>query len=267
VIKNSLSIVIPCYKIDKNVQYLNLLLKSINNQYKNSFNLKKIILINDSPEFKLEDYIEPLLLTNNLIIKNNLVNSGQAFSRNIGLNLVTTEYVHFIDQDDFLNTSFYLNMQPDADILISKCVLAKKNLEINHAKFSKNIWLSSFRNINKLKFFLLFDNIILSPGQAVFKAKIIRSINGFPELKCYGSDDYGLMFKLAKYNYSYKYFKDSLYFHRLHEIQGKQFLNMRDSRKEFLNHTNSFFNWLCKVELFPFSILKKILYVFFYNRL
>lgn len=264
--KKTLSIVIPCYRIDKNHRYLNILLETIKNQKISAFDIEKIILVNDSPEYILEKYIDSCYINNNLIIKSNLINSGQAYSRNIGLNIVSSEFVHFIDQDDYISNDFYYNLQSDADILISKCVLTKNSMQINHASFFKHIWLRSFNKLNKLKFFLIFDNIILSPGQAVFKTQIIKNINGFPELKNYGSDDYGLIFKLAKFNYKYCYFSNSKYFHRIHDIQGKQFLNMKASRHEFLNFSNSFFNWICITELFPINILKKLLYVIFYNR-
>lgn len=265
-IKKTLSIVIPCYRIDKNQKYLNFLLETIKNQKTSAFHLEKIILVNDSPEYILEQYIDPCFINNNLIIKSNLANSGQAYSRNVGLNLVNSEFVHFIDQDDYISTDFYQNIQSDADILISKCILTKNGIQINHASFFKHIWLRSFNKLSKLNFFLFFDNIVLSPGQAVFKTQIIKKINGFPELKNFGSDDFGLMYTLTKFNYKYSYISNSLYFHRLHDIQGKQFLNMVASRHEFLKFNNGFFNWLCKSELFPINMLKKVLYAIFYNR-
>jgi hypothetical protein len=264
--KYTLSIVIPCYKIDKNANYLNLLLKSIYDQRESRFDLEKIILINDSPEIELEYYIESKYINNKLFIYKNVINSGQAFSRNFGLSLVNSDFVHFIDQDDFINNDFYLSLQPNADILIANCILYKKDDYKNHAKLLKNIVLTFFNKIKKLKFFLIFDNIILSPGQAVFRTNIVKQVSGFPELKNYGSDDYGLMFNIAKHNYTYGYFGNAKYFHRLHEIQGKQFLNMQASRNEFLNSSNNLFNWLCSTELFPINLLKKVLYVIFYNR-
>ena len=266
-IKKTLSIVIPCYKINENKAYINALLKAIYSQRLNSIEIDKILLINDSPEFSLTEYIDVDNLATNLHILDNLKNSGQAFSRNFGLSFVTSEYVHFIDQDDLIDENFYYNLDFSSDVLIAKCLLFKNDLALIHTKFSKEFLLNKFKTLNQLKFFLIFDNIVLSPGQVVFKTKVIQSVGGFPVLLNYGSDDFGLMFNLSQLYLSYSYNDDSLFFHRLHDLQGKNVLNMNASRFEFLcSIDNNIFVYLCKVNWFPINVIKKLLYFIFYNR-
>jgi glycosyltransferase involved in cell wall biosynthesis len=263
----TLSIIIPCYKINQNKNYLNSLLNSIYSQKCNNIVINNIILVNDSPEYNLIDYIEPYNLSSKLIFENNKYNSGQAFSRNIGLNFVNSEYVHFIDQDDLIGENFYTNMFFGSDIIISKCVLLKNGQYLNHSKKLREFFLKRFTLLNKLRFFLIFDNIVLSPGQVIFKTGIIKKIKGFPHLANFGSDDFGLMYKLSEFNFSYVYNTSSVFFHRLHEIQGKNHLNMNASRIEFLGTVRkNYFSLLCSLNNFPLNYCKKFLYLIFYNR-
>jgi glycosyltransferase involved in cell wall biosynthesis len=266
--KPSISIVIPCFNIQKNKDYINHLLRSIYNQNFRNVELEYIYLINDYPQCELIQYIDNINLSKKLVVKTNIKNSGQAFSRNIGLSFVSSDYVHFIDQDDFIHEDFYINFLFDKDIMIAKCILYKNQILLNHLKYTKEFILKYFNKIASLRFFLIFDNIVLSPGQVIFRTNILKKIGGFPELINFGSDDFGLMYNLTQHDFSYSYSNNSIFYHRLHETQGKKFLNMNASRKEFLNvKKRNLFNVLCKIDSPPVNILKKILYIFFYNRL
>ena len=264
----TLSIIIPCYKESLNHRYLKELINCLINQKKSYFEIIEIILINDSPEENIEYF--SFLNTNLIKVFNNVSNRGQAFSRNKGLDLATGEYVHFIDHDDLLSNDFYDKIQKVDDIIISNCYLFNLNDQIQHHRISKTFFLEKYKKIRNLKFFLIFDNIILSPGQAVFKKEIISKLYGFPELEYHGSDDYGLMFKLSHTNFKFVYSKNSIYFHRLHYYQGKNHLNMSKSRSNFFNKfvsTNNHFNYLCKKNDFFANVIKIIFYHLFYRKL
>lgn len=268
--KHSLSIVIPCFNIIENDKYLNELLKKISDQKENIFYIQEIILVNDSPQFNLIDFIVEENKLDKLKIITNNVNRGQAFSRNIGLNEVNSDFVHFIDQDDLIDEKFYSQILEVNDIIITNCFLFNQLRNRKHLKFTKDLFLSLFSKIKNLRFFLIFDNIVLSPGQIIIKKDVLVKINGFPILESYGSDDYGMMYNLSFTNLNYSYFKKSIFSHRLHEIQGKRFLDMNRSRNEFLtryNKRNYFFNFLCRLNIFPFNLFKKVLYLLFYNRI
>ena len=266
--KPSISIVIPCFNIKKNKEYINFLLRSIYLQNFSNVEIEYIYLINDSPECDLIQYIDNNNISKELVVKTNIKNFGQAVSRNIGLSFVNSDYVHFIDQDDFIDEKFYHNFKFENDILIAKCLLLKNDIFLNHIKNSKEFILKKFKKIASLRFFLIFDNIVLSPGQVIFRTSILKNIGGFPELINFGSDDFGLMYNLTQYDFCYSYFNNSIFYHRLHDIQGKKFLNMNASRKEFLDSKNkNLFTFLCKIDFPPINLLKKILYIFFYNRL
>ncbi|MFM2392098.1 MAG: hypothetical protein RLZZ546_75 [Bacteroidota bacterium] len=265
--KKNLSVIIPCYKIDKN-NYLNELLYSIVNQEENNFNVLEIILVNDSPDIDLIPFIQPNLLSK-IIIINNETNKGQAFSRNKGACIAQGEFLHFIDQDDLIALNFYKNIQNSYDIMIGNCFLFNENKQIRLYKSHRIKIYSFFKNTSSLNFFLIFDNIILSPGQAIFKKEIFNNLNGFPVLENFGSDDYGLMFKYASNKIEYRFFSNALFYHRLHRVQGKRYLNMNLSKKDFFVQINAktIFTKICSNNSKIIQFFKKITYVLFNNRI
>ena len=143
--KPSISIVIPCFNIKKNKEYINFLLRSIYLQNFSNVEIEYIYLINDSPECDLIQYIDNNNISKELVVKTNIKNFGQAVSRNIGLSFVNSDYVHFIDQDDFIDEKFYHNFKFENDILIAKCLLLKNDIFLNHIKNSKEFILKKFK--------------------------------------------------------------------------------------------------------------------------
>jgi glycosyltransferase involved in cell wall biosynthesis len=268
--KYSLSIIIPVYKYLQNRKYVSELLCKIKGQEDSFFNIIEIILVNDSPEYKLESIFEPIEININIKIINNEKNFGQAFSRNIGKSIAKGDYLHFIDQDDLIDLDFYSNISQVNDLIFTNCYLFNDFKKVLHMKNSKQKLLSIFKKVPSLKFFLIFDNIILSPGQMIIKRNVFNVAGDFPLLNNFGSDDYGFMYKISNLPISYTFSKSSFFYHRLHDSQGKNILNMVASKKEFLNNykaENIIFNKLCLIDIFPINFIKKASYLFFYNRL
>jgi GT2 family glycosyltransferase len=268
--KHTLSIIIPIYKYEENCNYISELLIKINNQKESQFNIIEIILVNDSPDFKLESIFRSVYINIDIKIINNEKNCGQAFSRNIGKESSIGEYLHFIDQDDLIELDFYSNISNIKDIILANCYLFNESKSVLHMKYSKQIILSLFRNISSLKFFLIFDNIVLSPGQMIINRNVFDCIGDFPLLSNYGSDDYGFMYKLSFQSLEFSFSPKAFFYHRLHPSQGKNNLNMSASKIEFLNNysiENTVFKKLCFYEAFPFNLFKKVAYLLFYNRL
>lgn len=266
--KTNLSVIIPCYKINENFQYLNELLECLHCQEESAYQIIEIILINDSPKINLISYVE-FKYHSKIIILNNEINSGQAYSRNKGADFAIGDYLHFIDQDDLIAYDFYRNIEELKDLMIGNCYLfSNKNL-IRLYKSHRVLIYKMFNNIKYLNFFLIFDNIILSPGQAIFKKDVFLKLNGFPELEKFGCDDYGLMFKYGINYVKYKFYPNAKFYHRLHPLQGKNYLNMSLSKKSFFLtlYPKTIFSNLCDNEFLFFKFIKKIIYLFFNNRL
>jgi len=266
--KTTLSIIIPCYKINENSQYLNELLECLQCQEESAYQIIQIILINDSPKINLISYVE-LKYHSKITILNNEINSGQAYSRNKGAKFAKGDYLHFIDQDDLIKSDFYRNISELKDLMIGNCYLFNNKNLIRLYKFHRVLIYKMFNNIRYLNLFLIFDNIILSPGQAIFKKEVFLKLNGFPELEKFGSDDYGLMFNYGLNTFKYKFYPKAKFFHRLHPLQGKNHLDISLSKKLFFLtlHPKTIFSKLCDNEFLFFNFIKKIVYLFFNNRL
>jgi glycosyltransferase involved in cell wall biosynthesis len=102
-LKNEITLVVPCYRLDLNHDFLDSLLNSLVKQQESNFLVKKIILVNDSPEYKLTEYIKVEKFPFSFLLLENEKNMGQAYCRNLGLEHSTTDFIHFIDQDDLLD--------------------------------------------------------------------------------------------------------------------------------------------------------------------
>ncbi len=268
-LKNDITIIIPCFRLDLNSGYLNSLLISIQHQELSNFSIQKVILVNDSPEYKINDYISLNSFDLPFHLIENEKNMGQAYSRNAGIYNTTSNFIHFIDQDDLLDSSFYRDIVKVSDCMISNCILFKEEKEIFLYKKIRIKIYNFYKSLSKLRWFLYFDNIILSPGQAVFKTDLIRSIGGFPILSSFGSDDYGLMFKLCQNDCTYTFSENSIFKHRLHFNQGKNYLKMEDSRAEALSQIQKvdyqIFIQLCKQQNHINKFLRKCIYILFNN--
>ena len=100
--KNLISIVVPCYNVEK---YIDKCLESLVNQtYKNI----EIIVVNDcSTDNTYNKLVEWKEKDERIKLINNEKNSGLSFSRNTGIKNATGKYIGFIDSDDYVNSVFY----------------------------------------------------------------------------------------------------------------------------------------------------------------
>lgn len=240
----TLSIVIPVYDL-LNTTTLNSfkeLIKSIKisvEENKNSFILESLIIINDFPEQNVVNAVNYIFsqvdFECNLIIRNNIKNKGQAFSRNLGAKLTKADYLHFIDQDDLIQPCFYEMLKFDDDILLGNIYLfddqSKKVKEYYKSLLKKILGKSNY--IRQLKF-LVMSNISYSPGQYIVSKNAFTAVSGFPDLKYKGADDYGFFIKLIDLKQiSINFFSACFFYYRLHPNQSKNSLNMQESIREF----------------------------------
>lgn len=96
-----LTIIIPNYN---NEQYIDKCFKSLCEQSYNNF---KVIFIDDCSNDKSLTIAKKYSKKLNLQILSNEHNSGAGFSRNYALSFVDTEYVSFLDSDDYLSNNYY----------------------------------------------------------------------------------------------------------------------------------------------------------------
>lgn len=95
--KPKISIIVPAYNVEK---YIAQCLQSLVDQtYKNL----EIIVVNDGSKDKTGEIIEKFAEKDNRIVYINQENKGVAEARNIALQKVNSEFVMFVDSDDWLD--------------------------------------------------------------------------------------------------------------------------------------------------------------------
>ncbi|MFD0869524.1 bifunctional glycosyltransferase/CDP-glycerol:glycerophosphate glycerophosphotransferase [Paenibacillus residui] len=99
-----ISVIIPVYNVE---QYISKCLDSVVNQTLGIDNIEVIIVNDCTPDGSMEIVENYAKVYPSIKIVNQVVNQGPGAARNIGLNHVTTEYVSFLDADDFISENTY----------------------------------------------------------------------------------------------------------------------------------------------------------------
>ena len=113
-IKNKITIIIPIFNTEA---YLNRCLDSIINQ---TYSDLEIILVNDGSTDNSLSIIREYEKADNRIIVIDQPNQGQSCARNAALDIMTGDYLSFVDSDDYLDTDTFENVMsminPSEDI-------------------------------------------------------------------------------------------------------------------------------------------------------
>ncbi len=165
-----ISIVVPFYE---KIHFLERLMNSIEKAIQQSVHQFEIIVIIDSPETNPET-IQALLVKRFHSFKeqvgfqaiHNSKNSGVAQSRNIGLELATGQWIHFIDQDDCILPFIYTEplLKESVDFILFNGEFIYEN-NLAHAIY----FLAPTLNTKHL----ILDDFIRSPGQVMLKKHFI----------------------------------------------------------------------------------------------
>lgn len=156
---HEISVVIPVYNVE---QYIRQCLDSIVNQTLGIENIE-VIIVNDQTQDNSMDIInEYASKYPSFKIITNDVNKGLGESRNAGLENVTSDYVAFVDSDDFisdntLKDSLLKIKESNADLLIYniKTYTGNEFIEeesVHNQNFSENLLVDNIGNYPKLFF-------------------------------------------------------------------------------------------------------------------
>lgn len=118
--KEKISIVIPCYNVEK---YVEKCIKSIMNQ---TYSELEVIVIDDKSTDGTYDVLLKLKKEYNdrFILLQNEKNGGLAYTRNFGVKKATGKYIGFIDSDDYVAPDYY-------KVLAEKILNDKSDLVVN----------------------------------------------------------------------------------------------------------------------------------------
>lgn len=125
---SSISIIVPVYNKEK---YLNRCLESLVNQTIKDI---EIIIINDGSTDNSEAVIKEYLLTNTNIRYYSKENEGIAKTRNYGIELAKSDYILFVDADDYIENTLVEKLMPyikqNVDLIKFKVDCVNQNDEV-----------------------------------------------------------------------------------------------------------------------------------------
>ena len=126
--KLNLTIIVPCYNVEKYVE------KSIKSILEQTYESIKIIEIDDCSTDKTFSKITELQhkYSDKLQVYQNEKNKGLAYTRNRGIKLADSEFIGFIDSDDYIDNEYYEKLMTtlaknEADIAIADMQLVDED--------------------------------------------------------------------------------------------------------------------------------------------
>lgn len=183
--KEKISIIIPYYKKKK---YFQKTILSLKNQ---TFKKFKVIIIYDDSNLCEIKFIKKITKKIKKKIIINKKNIGAGLSRNKGIKNCKSEYICFLDADDYWKKD---------KLKIQYNYMKKNNLDISHCSYNvvKNNQVISIRKAKTLNYFQLLKSCDIGLSTVMIRTKILKNKN-FPNLKT--KEDYVLWLKLAKQNF------------------------------------------------------------------
>ena len=165
--KKELTIIVPCFNMDK---YLNKCLDSIFSQTYQDFN---VIAIDDCSKDSTYDILCSYQNKHkNMEIIKNKKNLGAGRSRNIALSMCKSEYVTFIDGDDYIGSDYYSNFitkmkKSKADIGVCDIYIKYENHEMVDT-------ISTCCDGSLTKYNFIVNGLAASPCNKVFRLSLFN---------------------------------------------------------------------------------------------
>lgn len=211
-----ISVIIPVYNCEK------YLITCLNSLKKQSFSNYELIIIDDCSTDTSRQLIQKFISENpciKCIFKKNTVNRGACYSRNIGLNIASSEYICFLDSDDSYHSDFLK--------LLYEEIISKKTdivfcgydrcFENYTMKYTQTWKYPNYRNINYLKFNFLIGNTHICHCTVLYKkAFLLQKKLQYTE-KCRHAGDTELIAKVLFNNPRFSCVTKSLYYYNIHE--------------------------------------------------
>lgn len=212
-IKETISIIIPIYKV--NINYLNECLKSVCNQ---TYEEIEIIIVNDGMTVESLNLVAEYQKKDFRIKVIGKENEGVSCARNKGIDEATGDWIVFVDSDDIIDTKFCEKMLEIAKFKKSQCVVCGYNrLFLNRKEI---IVKEKCFSINGNEFFDEIFNVQSGFGfvhMKLWKADLIKKedIRFDKQLKV--GEDALFCMQIAKKIKNVYYLNEALYTYRLNE--------------------------------------------------
>lgn len=240
----TISCIIPIYNL-VSADNLRRFEKLIDSLCRAAMNLRlsslEVVIVNDDPCHDMSENIrrcfKDCTAVENWQIITNDENKGQAYSRNVGAEAAKGQFLHFIDQDDYVNELFYAEWEKnyERDVFISNAFfyLEKSNRLV---KAINPLARALYRNAKSLSGLwpLLVSNMVYSPGQVVMTKSVFLGAGKFKVLENRGSDDYALFYRMIMSNrFESAYSEKAIFYYRIHTDQSSRSTRTDKSVREF----------------------------------
>ena len=108
-------------------------------------------------------------------------------------------------------------------------------IEGNYKSYFTRVIPFILKKVNSLRYLLplMLSNIRVSPGSFSITRSLFKKINGFPDLKNKGSDDYGLLIRSMRNLATVEYSNTATFIYKIHANQSRNELDLVKSLKEF----------------------------------
>lgn len=235
-VKAKISVIVPVYNVEK---YLRRCLESIINQ---SFADIEIICVNDGSTDGSKAVLEEYAAKDRRIIVLNKPNGGLSSARNAGLELAGSEYIGFVDSDDWIESSTYelaYNAMQDADLV---CYYASIDVEGSENEFTEQtrqyhaVKRAGLKKITKR---LMLDTAVTAWSKLYKKSIVDKYGLRFPE---------GLYFEDNEFFFKYivmcekVFFIDKKLYHYIQRDNSIMGMKYRKSSEHLTDHLSVFFN-------------------------
>lgn len=228
-----ISILIPFYRGNK---YIQATVNSIYSAMDKSSISYEIIVINDSPELKIELDISN---NGNLFLFQNDSNMGIAQTRNIAFSKSRGDYVLFLDQDDLLSLDFrYIIGKEKLDKALYILNISIFNEEDNTIKQLNNkIFWPLFGHMSD-RSLMRFGPVFRTVSQMLFRREYFEE---FISSKQQGADDYFFYISLIRNcsDRGIKYINNPVVLYRIHSSNYSKVANFYGSLFEIYQKYNN----------------------------
>ena len=231
-----ISVIIPIYNTEK---YLEQCLESVINQsYKNI----EIIIINDGSTDNSKKICEKYKKLDNRVKYIDKINEGVSKALNIGIEMVTGNYIYMMDSDDYIDSNTIENLvntikkNEYPDIIKSTCFNVVKNNEIHPYKQTIVENELNKKLIIKDNLETLLELIFINPPlwYGIYKSDIIKKLRFNEVIKKANYQDYLMSIELLFNSQSIVLVKYPFYYYR---ISSNQHSNNLENVIDFLSST------------------------------
>lgn len=247
-----LSIIVPIYNSEKYLE------KCIDSILKQEFQEFELVLINDGSS-DLSDIICKKYQTHPKVRYYSNENKGCSYTRNFGIIKAKSQYITFVDSDDYIMPQMYKMMyekikSEKLDYLV--CGICYYNQENKQMKTVQP-------KFNKAKWDYLSSEMLLeSPVNKIFKRKILLDNNIFFPEDIHSGEDLNFCFKYFLYSKAPGYLNKSLYIYRLH---GENSIYKLEKRLDIIKSFDDLYYFLKRENHFLEKQVRKKFYEYFFK--